>query len=60
MAVTPSHRTEFWTSVISMAVALLAFVVFRLLPLRRRNETLNQGLAVQQRPAAAGQQTPGA
>jgi L-asparagine transporter-like permease len=58
MAVTPSHRTEFWTSVISMAVALLAFVVFRLLPLRRRNETLNQGLAVQQRPAAAGQQTP--
>jgi len=29
MALTPSHRTEFWTSVISITVALLAFVVFR-------------------------------
>jgi AAT family amino acid transporter/GABA permease len=29
MALTPSHRTEFWTSVISIAVALLAFVAFR-------------------------------
>jgi len=29
MAFTPSHRAEFWTSVISIAVALLAFVVFR-------------------------------
>jgi L-asparagine transporter-like permease len=29
MALTPSHRNEFWTSVISIGVALLAFVVFR-------------------------------
>jgi GABA permease len=29
MALTPSHRAEFWTSVISMVVALGAFVVFR-------------------------------
>lgn len=29
MAVTPSHRAEFWTSTISIAVALLAFVIFR-------------------------------
>jgi L-asparagine transporter-like permease len=29
MALTPSHRAEFWTSTISMAVALLAYVVFR-------------------------------
>ncbi len=29
MALTPSHRAEFWTSVVSMTVALLAFVVFR-------------------------------
>jgi len=29
MALTPSHRTEFWSSAISIAVALLAFVVFR-------------------------------
>jgi L-asparagine transporter-like permease len=36
MAVTPSHRAEFWTSVISMAVALLAFGVFRFAALPRR------------------------
>jgi L-asparagine transporter-like permease len=29
MAFTPSHRAEFWTSVISITVALLAFVAFR-------------------------------
>jgi L-asparagine transporter-like permease len=29
MALTPSHRAEFWASAISIAVALLAFVVFR-------------------------------
>jgi GABA permease len=29
MALTPSHRTEFWTSAISIAVALLAYVVCR-------------------------------
>jgi L-asparagine transporter-like permease len=29
MALTPSHRAEFWTSVISITVALLAFVMFR-------------------------------
>jgi GABA permease len=29
MALTPSHRAEFWTSVISIAIALLAFVIFR-------------------------------
>ena len=29
MALTPSHRAEFWTSAISIALALLAFVVFR-------------------------------
>jgi L-asparagine transporter-like permease len=29
MALTPSHRAEFWTSAISIAVALLAYVVFR-------------------------------
>jgi L-asparagine transporter-like permease len=36
MAVSPSHRAEFWTSVISMVVALLAFVVFRFAALPRR------------------------
>jgi L-asparagine transporter-like permease len=29
MALTPSHRAEFWTSIISIAIALLAFVIFR-------------------------------
>ncbi len=29
MALTPSHRAEFWTSAISITVALLAYVVFR-------------------------------
>ena len=29
MALTPSHRAEFWTSTISVAVALLAYVFFR-------------------------------
>ena len=29
MAVTPSHRAEFWTSMVSIAVVLLAFVVLR-------------------------------
>jgi L-asparagine transporter-like permease len=29
MAFTPSHRAELWTSMISIAVALLAYVVFR-------------------------------
>jgi GABA permease len=29
MAVTPSERAEFWTSMGSIAVALLAFVIFR-------------------------------
>jgi GABA permease len=58
MAVTPSHRAEFWTSVISMAVTLAAFVFFRLLPSRRGAETLPQNLAVEQRSAAASQQAP--
>jgi len=35
MALTPSHRAEFWTSAISIAVALLAFVAFR----ARRSKT---------------------
>jgi len=29
MALTPTHRAEFWTSIISITVALLAFVAFR-------------------------------
>jgi hypothetical protein len=29
MALTPSHRTEFWTSIISISVALLSYVFFR-------------------------------
>jgi len=29
MAITPSHRVEFWTSMITIASALLAYVVFR-------------------------------
>jgi L-asparagine transporter-like permease len=29
MALTPSHRAEFWTSIISITMALLAFVIFR-------------------------------
>jgi len=29
MALTPSHRAEFWTSTLSIAVALLAYVLFR-------------------------------
>jgi GABA permease len=29
MAFTPSHRAELWTSMISIAVALLAYVIFR-------------------------------
>ena len=29
MAFTPSHRAEFWTSTISIAVVLLAYLVFR-------------------------------
>ena len=29
MAITPSHQEEFWTSAVSIIVALLLFVVFR-------------------------------
>jgi L-asparagine transporter-like permease len=29
MALTPAHRAEFWTSTISILIALLAYVVFR-------------------------------
>jgi hypothetical protein len=29
MAFTPSHRAELWTSAVSIAVALLAYVLFR-------------------------------
>ncbi|MFI4878558.1 MAG: GABA permease, partial [Steroidobacterales bacterium] len=29
MALTPAHRAEFWTSTISLGVALLGYVVFR-------------------------------
>jgi GABA permease len=29
MALTPSHRAEFWTSIVSIAVALTAYVAFR-------------------------------
>jgi L-asparagine transporter-like permease len=29
MAFTPSHRAEFWTSMVSIAVALIAYAVFR-------------------------------
>jgi GABA permease len=29
MAMTPSHYAEFWTSVVSVLVALLAYAVFR-------------------------------
>jgi GABA permease len=29
MALTPTHRAEFWTSAVSIVVALLAFVIFR-------------------------------
>jgi GABA permease len=42
MALTPSHRAEFWTSVISMAVALLAFVVFRRAPRTRSHQMLDE------------------
>jgi L-asparagine transporter-like permease len=37
MALTPTHRAEFWTSTISIAVALLAYLVFR----RRRARALS-------------------
>jgi len=49
MAFTPSHRTEFWTSIISMVVALGAFVVFRSGASSRSTEALN---AVSQGTAA--------
>ncbi len=42
MALTPSHRAEFWTSVISMVVALLAFVVFRRAPRTRSQQMLDE------------------
>jgi hypothetical protein len=29
MAFTPSHRAELWTSAVSIAVALLAYAIFR-------------------------------
>jgi len=38
MALTPSHRVEFWTSTVAIAVALLAFVVFRRQGARARHE----------------------
>jgi L-asparagine transporter-like permease len=37
MALTPTHRAEFWTSTVSIAVALLAYLVFR----RRRARALS-------------------
>jgi len=41
MAFTPSHRAEFWTSIISMAVALGAFLVFRRGASSRSTEALS-------------------
>jgi L-asparagine transporter-like permease len=29
MAFTPSHRAEFWTSTVTIAVVLLAYLIFR-------------------------------
>src|SRR6516165_1343514 len=58
MALTPSHRNEFWTSLLSMSLALLAFVVFKWLPGRRQSPALK--LAVEERAAQARQQAPGA
>ncbi len=43
MAVTPSHRGEFWTSVISVAVALSAFFLLRRPSLQRRLWTAGAG-----------------
>jgi GABA permease len=40
MALTPSHRAEFWTSVVSISVALLAFVFCR----RRRVPAADRGV----------------
>src|SRR5215468_9037760 len=57
MALTPSHRTEFWTSLLSMSLALLAFVVFKWLPGRRR-QVQTPKLAIEGRAVEARQQAP--
>jgi GABA permease len=57
MAVTPSHRTEFWTSLLSMSLALLAFVAFKWLPGRRQQSEAPK-LALEERAARAAQQAP--
>jgi hypothetical protein len=57
MALTPSHRTEFWTSLLSMSLALLAFVAFKWLPRRRRQSQIPK-LAIEERAAQARPQAP--
>jgi GABA permease len=42
MAVTPSHRAEFWTSVVSVAVALAAFALLRRPALRQTAPALDR------------------
>jgi len=55
MALTPSHRTEFWTSLLSMSLVLLAFVAFKWLPARRRQTSK---LALEGRAMEARHQAP--
>jgi L-asparagine transporter-like permease len=55
MAMTPSHRAEFWTSLLSMSLVLLAFVAFKWLPGRRRQSPT---LAIEERAAEARPQAP--
>ena len=57
MAMTPSHRAEFWTSLLSMSLALLAFVAFKWLPGRRR-QAQTPTLAIEERAAEARQRAP--
>ena len=52
MALTPSHRAEFWTSVISISIALLAFVAFR----RRGAPTAEWDAEVARAPRIPGRQ----
>jgi hypothetical protein len=49
MAFTPSHRAEFWTSMVSIAFTLLVYVVFR----RRGSVALGARESVSQPAASA-------
>jgi len=54
MAITPSHRAEFWTSVISISVALLAYLALRHRPVAAAPAVTATRAAMRRQPGTPG------